>query len=89
MKNQQKLYLAQQEKTLIFGLLVAFNFSFLTCDQFCFISQLSAERQAITLVKVVFAKGYFDGPGEPLKIVLLSELEKEKGFNKLRKQLHY
>lgn len=43
LKNQQRFYLAQQEKTLIFGLLVMSNFSFLTRGQFHFISQLSAK----------------------------------------------
>lgn len=43
LKNQQRFYLAQQEKTLIFGLLVMSNFSFLTHGQFHFISQLSAK----------------------------------------------
>lgn len=43
-RESQQLYLAQQEKTRMSGLLVMFNLSVLTRGQLRVISQLSAER---------------------------------------------
>lgn len=91
LRNQQKFYLAQQEKTLILGLLVVSNFSFLTRGQFHFISQPSAKYWPINyLSQLLFlSKVILMVLVKLLKTNLLSELGKEKAFIRLRKSLCY